>query len=160
MSVIKVSGNTGGTGIFHLRAPNSSTDRFVTLPDVTGNFVTTGDNGTITAPMLDGAQSGSAPIFGVRAWVNCNQSVIRGSGNVSSVTDNGTGDYTVNFTTAMPNNNYAVVNGFDVSSDNNTRSDQTIDMYDFQTTRVRVLISKASDRLAQDGNYTFVAIIG
>jgi hypothetical protein len=33
---------------------------------------------------------------------------IRESGNVSSITDNGTGDYTVNFTTAMPDTNYCV----------------------------------------------------
>jgi hypothetical protein len=33
---------------------------------------------------------------------------IRASGNVSSITDNGTGDYTINFTTAMPDANYAV----------------------------------------------------
>jgi len=33
---------------------------------------------------------------------------IRGSGNVSSITDNGTGDYTINFATAMPDANYAV----------------------------------------------------
>jgi hypothetical protein len=32
---------------------------------------------------------------------------IRASGNVSSITDNGTGDYTVNFTTAMPDVNYS-----------------------------------------------------
>jgi hypothetical protein len=44
-----------------------------------------------------------------RAWVNFNGTgtvAIRGSFNVSSITDNGTGDYTVNFTTAMPNANY------------------------------------------------------
>jgi hypothetical protein len=34
---------------------------------------------------------------------------IRASGNVSSITDNGTGDYTVNFATAMPDANYAVM---------------------------------------------------
>ena len=34
--------------------------------------------------------------------------MIRASGNVSSIVDNGTGDYTVNFTTAMPDANYAV----------------------------------------------------
>ena len=34
---------------------------------------------------------------------------IRAAGNVSSIADNGTGDYTVNFTTAMPDANYAVV---------------------------------------------------
>ena len=33
---------------------------------------------------------------------------IRASGNVSSITDNGTGDYTVNFTTAMPDADYMV----------------------------------------------------
>jgi len=47
-----------------------------------------------------------------RAWVNFNGAgtvAIRASGNVSSITDNGTGDYTVNFTTAMPDTNYSVV---------------------------------------------------
>lgn len=44
-----------------------------------------------------------------RAWVNFNGTgtvAIRASGNVSSITDNGTGDYTVNFTSAMPDANY------------------------------------------------------
>ena len=55
--------------------------------------------------------SGDAPIYACRAWVNFNGTgtvAIGDSGNVSSITDNGTGDYTVNFTTAMPNANYAV----------------------------------------------------
>lgn len=55
--------------------------------------------------------SGSAPIYACRAWVNFNGTgtvAIRASGNVSSITDNGTGDYTVNFTTAMPDANYTV----------------------------------------------------
>lgn len=46
-----------------------------------------------------------------KAWVNFNGTgtvAIRSSYNVSSITDNGTGDYTINFTTAMPNANYAV----------------------------------------------------
>jgi hypothetical protein len=54
--------------------------------------------------------SGSAPIYACRAWVNFNGTgtvAIRASGNVSSITDNGTGNYTVNFTTAMPDANYA-----------------------------------------------------
>jgi hypothetical protein len=53
---------------------------------------------------------GSAAVaYGCRAWVNFNGTgtvAIRASGNVSSITDNGTGDYTVNFTTAMPDTNY------------------------------------------------------
>jgi lipocalin len=46
-----------------------------------------------------------------RAWVNFNGTgtvAIRASGNVSSITDNGTGNYTVNFTTALPDANYAM----------------------------------------------------
>jgi hypothetical protein len=49
-----------------------------------------------------------------RAWVNFNGTTntggfctIRASFNVTSVADNGTGDYTVNFTNAMPDADYA-----------------------------------------------------
>jgi len=55
--------------------------------------------------------SGSAPVYACRAWVNFDGTGsvgIRDSGNVSSITDNGTGEYTVNFTTAMQDNDYAV----------------------------------------------------
>jgi hypothetical protein len=71
-------------------------------------------NKTLTTPNIDSAQiptvSGTAPLYMARAWVNFNGTgtvAIRGSGNVSSITDNGTGDYTVNFTTAMTDANYA-----------------------------------------------------
>ena len=50
--------------------------------------------------------------YGCRAWVNFNGTgtvAIRDSGNVSSITDNGTGNYTIAFTTAMPDANYCVV---------------------------------------------------
>jgi hypothetical protein len=53
--------------------------------------------------------AGSAPIYAARAFVNFNGSgvlAIRASGNVTSVTDNGVGDYTVNLTTAMSDVNY------------------------------------------------------
>ena len=48
---------------------------------------------------------------GCRAWVNFNGTgtpAIRGSANVTSITDNNTGDYTINFTTAMPDGNYSL----------------------------------------------------
>jgi hypothetical protein len=61
------------------------------------------------------------PVYDCRAWVNFNgtgtfspnpsTTAIRASGNVSSITKNGTGDYTVNFTTAMADANYSVVCG-------------------------------------------------
>jgi hypothetical protein len=58
--------------------------------------------------------SGTAPLYACRAWVNFNGSgtvAIRASGNVSSITDNGVGDYTINFATAMQDANYAMVQG-------------------------------------------------
>jgi hypothetical protein len=78
----------------------------------------------ITAPALDSDGSltigtavmavptGDAPLFAARAWVNFNGQgtvSIRSSGNVSSIVDNGAGDYTINFTTAMPDANYSIV---------------------------------------------------
>lgn len=70
---------------------------------------------TFTTPNINSAQiatvTGTAPLYAARAWVNFNGTgtvAIRASGNVSSITDNGTGDYTVNFTNAMPDANYAV----------------------------------------------------
>lgn len=52
--------------------------------------------------------------YDARVWVNFNgvgTVSIRGSGNVSTITDNGVGDYTVNFATAMPDVNYSTVTG-------------------------------------------------
>jgi len=70
-----------------------------------------------------------------RAWVNFNGSgtvAIRASFNVSSITDNGTGDYTVNFTTAMPDANYSITataapvyNGSVVNTGDNMANDNT-----------------------------------
>ena len=79
-------------------------------------LATTVASPTFTTPNIDSAQfatvSGTAPIYACRAWVNFNGTgtvAIRASGNVSSITDNGTGDYTVNFTTAITDVNYAVI---------------------------------------------------
>ena len=106
MSLVKVQGNASGTGIFTVAAPNSNTDRTLTLPDATGTIA------TAESTLSQFNVSGSAPVYACRAWVNFNGTgtvAIRASGNVSSITDNNTGDYTVNFTTAMPDVNYATM---------------------------------------------------
>ena len=69
----------------------------------------TGD--TVEIVGLDIPEVPEYPIGQVRAWVNFDGTgtvAIRESLNVSSITDNGVGHYTVNFTTAMPDVNYAV----------------------------------------------------
>jgi hypothetical protein len=62
-----------------------------------------------------------ATAYGCRAWVNFNGTgtvAILASGNVSSITDNGTGEYTVNFTSAMPDANYVVSGSASFNNDN------------------------------------------
>lgn len=79
-----------------------------------------------------------------RAWVNFNGTgtvAIRASGNVSSITDNGTGDYTVNFTTAMPDANYSFVsqtsgsNSYFLFSSSRIADAKTTTAYRFITAR-------------------------
>lgn len=78
-------------------------------PGTNGNVLTS--NGTTwasSAPTLT-TTTGSPAYYGSRAWVNFNgvgTVAIRSSVNVSSVTDYGTGDYGINFTTAMPDIDY------------------------------------------------------
>lgn len=76
--------------------------------------------GNLLADVVQSSTTGTPPQFNdgngtqtgtlCRAWVNFNGTgtvAIRASFNVSSITDNGTGDYTVNFTNAMSDVNYS-----------------------------------------------------
>ena len=76
------------------------------LPDAVKND---GGSYNIAALKLSGSP-GSAPHYSCRAWVHFDGVTmsIYGSGNVSSITDNGSGNYIVNFTTAMQDTNYTV----------------------------------------------------
>ena len=128
MSKVKIQGNASGTGVVTLTAPNTNTDRTITLPDssdtlvstapsTSGNILTSdGTNWTSAAPAAAGADTSLSNLSATgenkvcQAWVNFNGTgtvAIRDSYNVSSITDNGTGDYLVNFTNAMANVNYA-----------------------------------------------------
>lgn len=92
-----------------------------------------------------------ATAYGCRAWVNFNGTgtvAIRASGNVSSITDNGTGDYTVNFTTAMPDANYSAVAVTSTDGSNNAVSINTQSTQGSvstpTTTAVRMQVARAS----------------
>jgi hypothetical protein len=95
-SGLKTSG--GDTG--ELKIQTNGTDAV----SVTGSQVCSFANNFGTVANL--------PAYQCRAWVNfdgtTSPGTIRASGNVSSVTRNGTGDYTINFTTAMPDANYSL----------------------------------------------------
>ena len=129
--------NGSSSGYVELDVPAAAGSHTLTLPNSggsSGQYLQTNGSGGLswqTVASLSNAEDGAgtdfefnsgygsnATAYGVRAWVNFDGTQvtnpgsttgIRASGNVSSVTDNATGDYTVNFTTAMPDTNYAVV---------------------------------------------------
>jgi hypothetical protein len=145
MSKIALTPNASGTGTFTIAAPDSNTNRTLTLPDEAGEVLTDArlasqaeaqagtDNTRLMTPLRTREAipaalnaSGSAPIYACRAWVNFNgttsPATIRASGNVSSVTRNATGDYTINFATALPDGDYCLAGSGqidEVSSDAN-----------------------------------------
>ena len=99
-------------------------------------------------------------VYTAKAWVNFNGTgtvAIRASGNVSSITDNGVGTYTVNFTTAMPDANYSSV--FTAGAD--TGSSPRIGMLDTTTTPTTSLVRMRTvngSGTAADVPYVNVAI--
>jgi hypothetical protein len=166
---------------------NGSTSGFTEIdaPAVAGSntLVLPGGNGSANQFLKNGATAGAlafgtttedasgnlafnsgygsvATAYGCRAWVNFNGTgavAIRASGNVSSITDNGTGDYTVNFTTAMVDANYSTV----ASAARNTSSywDNLVSLYpigQYSTAGVRIITSAMS--VQQDRYYVTVAI--
>jgi hypothetical protein len=107
-----------------------------------------------------------------KAWVNFNgvgTVAIRSSFNVSSITDNGTGLFTVNFTTAMPNTNYAAVastrrnstsGGAGENNVNNGVNFRGLSTYTtaFTTTAVQICSGAVSDESLADFDYYAVAV--
>ena len=105
--------NTGGsTELFYNASKKFETSN--TGATITGTLAATavtGDGSGLTNIGGTVSTSGSAPYYGLRAWVRFNSNSsnsIAGSGNVSSITDYAVGKYGVNFSTGMPNANYGV----------------------------------------------------
>jgi hypothetical protein len=100
---------------------NGSTAATITTSGITGNLTGNVTGNANTATKLS-TTTGSAPAYACRAWVNFDGTrdttgavstantnrLIRSSGNVTSVLRNGTGDYTITFTTAMSDANYSI----------------------------------------------------
>jgi hypothetical protein len=92
---------------------NSGTASGFGSPAYASNASATDDTVNVDASdnlQFNSGYGSTATAYGCRAWVNFNGTgtvAIRESGNVSSITDNGTGQYAVNFDTAMPDEDYA-----------------------------------------------------
>ena len=111
--------NSSGGGSVTLQEPSTASALTLTLPTTTGTAVIQNASNNL---LMNSGYGSDAVAYGCRAWVNFNGTgtvAIRTSGNVTSITDNGTGDYTVNFTTAMPDANYAMGAAGEVASGTN-----------------------------------------
>ena len=150
-----------------LGTPSSGTLTNCTFPTLNQN--TTGSSATVTGNATGstfGFNSGYGSVataYGCRAWVNFDGTTntggfctIRGSGNVTSVADNGTGNYTVNFTTAMPDVNYAAVgSGFRAAF---SGAEAAESFTSFAVGSVNALFATGSSGAAFDTNAFSVAI--
>jgi len=102
----------------------------------------------------------SAPMYACRAWVNFDGGGtvrVRASGNVSSITDNGTGDYMVNFTTDMEVANYAATANWTNGSLSRDEQDGPAIPVAYGRGFVRILLSTGAGN-ANDGSVVSVAI--
>ena len=98
---------------------------------------------------FDSGYGSAETVYGCRAWVNFDGTgtvSIRASGNVSSITDNGTGDYNVNFTTAMPDTNYIPV----TAQRQNSLTDGYTSQSDLATSSVNIKYRGASALIDRD----------
>ena len=99
-------------------------------------------------------------MYACRAWVNFNGTgtvPILASGNVSSITDNDKGDYTVNFTTNMEDANYAATANWTDGSLGTDSQDGPAKPATYGVGSVRILLTTGGGS-AQDGSIVSVAI--
>lgn len=120
ISLIKKDGTVNTTipadGLLNNTLTSTATNQAATaaqakvLKDLVDTKITASDTAAAAGKLT--TATGGAPSYSARAWVNFSASggdvVIKGQGNVASVTDNAVGDYTINFTTPMSDENYAV----------------------------------------------------
>jgi hypothetical protein len=141
---INGSGSIGGINVGGLP------DGVITTDELASNAVTTPKLGA-------NEQSGLC-----KAWVNFNGTgtvAIRASYNVSSITDNGVGDYTVNFATALVDANYTVCGACNLNVTGNTsRVFSAPATAAPTTTAVRVATTFSSSTASEDQQYVHVAI--
>jgi hypothetical protein len=118
--------------------------------------------GTLVITTLsDGTNSTSATncIQGsAKAWVQFNGTgavAVRNSYNVSSITDHGTGNFTINFTNAMPNANYVLLGSTDYAG---VISEDTINVVR-TTTAIRIFTTQTTNASPVDYGNNSVAIL-
>ena len=168
-SVIPQSGSTitiGGSGDTVTLGSGASQSGFGSAAYAANASASTGAVNVDASDNLqfDSGYGSTATAYGCRAWVNFNGTgtvAIRDSGNVSSITDNSAGNYTVNFTTAMPDANYATqVTGADVGTGGSWTGGMKAAQVSASTSSVRISGFHGTDTGEErDTSYVCVAVI-
>jgi hypothetical protein len=105
--------------------------------------------------------TGTAPVYACRAWVNFNGTgtvAIRASGNVSSITDNGTGDYTVNFTNALPDVNYIITGTSALTGTTNNTVAENLQNVVKTTSAIRIAVVNTISSAFSDVSVVNIAV--
>jgi hypothetical protein len=237
MAKVKITGHASGSGVITVTAPNTSTDRTITLPDATATIATTTDvaarlpsitdGGNATAITIDSSENvgvgvtpssatgaakflhiGSASDahsalvlqdntrkwefqcndslsifaadseklkltsdgrglsqFTAKAWVNFNGSgtvAIRDSHNVSSITDRGTGQYSVNFSNALDSADYTAggMSGNITGATGDSRSIQRDGTWTTTVCQIRVTYADGGAGAVVDDSFIGVQVFG
>lgn len=120
---------------------------------------------TLRVNTLEEATVGGATFYTAKAWVNFtaySSFSLRGSGSVSSVTDNGTGNFRVNFSNSLSTSTYAGIAtaGHDLTSyvDNNNEIDHLAIMGQMTTSNCYVGCGDFDDGAADDPQYMGVTV--
>jgi hypothetical protein len=158
---------TAGTGL--TGGGNLTANRTFNIDIATQGEAEAGTNNTkvMTPLRLRNAlnATGTAPVFACRAWVNFNgvsTASIRSSGNVSSVTRAGVGDYTINFSTAMQDANYAISGTARGIVNHPVRAISLHELTDPAASSVRIACGLTGSATVtgrfEDSNHIFIAI--
>ena len=105
---ITINGTGSITGLTAGGLPDGS----ITAADIASGVIpANAEDGAGTDFEFNSGYGSNATAYGCRAWINFDGTSGsigsgRANGNCSSITDNGTGDYTFNFSNAMPDANY------------------------------------------------------
>lgn len=148
---ITINGDTGLT----LPASSSITGSSTTITGITS----VASNATNTPVILQDSSSNSATC---RAWVNFNGSgtpAIRADFNVTDITDNGTGNYDINFTNALPDADYAMTGTIRTNATTSTGSIMVYPNATPTVNSIQVYTSNcaASSQSASDPAYVYAA---
>jgi hypothetical protein len=158
---LRLNGTT--SGYTEIDSAAIGNNNLLTLPTTTAGTLIAADSSGVL--QMNSGYGSNANAYGCRAWVNFNGTgtvAIRASGNVSSITDVAVGQYTVNFTTAMPDANYAPTGmaGFKDATNNNEiswislrRSSSSA----FSTTACDITTGFTTSNTGGDVNYACVA---